>query len=114
MRDILVVAPYNQQVRRLEEWLPPGARVGTVDRFQGKEAPVVIVSMTASDPRDSTRGMGFLLSPNRINVAISRAQTLAVVVGSPRLAEARARTLGEMQLVNRMCALARLDLGPTR
>ena len=72
--DILVVAPYNAQVARSQERLPRGARVGTVDRFQGQEAPVVIYSMATSTPEDAPRGMEFLYSPNRLNVATSRAQ----------------------------------------
>ena len=87
--DVLVVAPYNAQVhlilKRLAEAGLPDVRVGTVDKFQGQQAPVVIVSMTASSPDDVPRGMGFLLSRNRVNVAVSRAQWLAVVVQSPRL-----------------------------
>jgi uncharacterized protein len=87
--DILVVAPYNAQVallrRRLKEHGLGGVRVGTVDKFQGQEAPVVIVSMTASSPHDVPRGMGFLLNRNRVNVAISRAQWLAVLVRSKEL-----------------------------
>jgi predicted RecB family nuclease len=87
--DVLVVAPYNAQVqllrRRLREAGHADVRVGTVDRFQGQEAPVVIVSMTASSPADVPRGMGFLLNRNRVNVAISRAQWAAVLVRSVEL-----------------------------
>lgn len=103
--DVLVVAPYNLQVRKLRAALPPAVRVGTVDRFQGQEAPVVIVSMCASEPHLSARGIEFLFHPNRLNVALSRAETLAVVVGEPRLARAACRHLDEMRLVNRMCRL---------
>ncbi len=89
--DVLVVAPYNAQrnelQRRLEAQGLGGVRVGTVDKFQGQEAPVSIVSMTASAPEDVPRGMGFLLSPNRINVAVSRAQWRAVIVRSPHLTD---------------------------
>lgn len=88
-RDILVVAPYNAQVTLLLRCLAaaglPGVRVGTVDSFQGQEAPVVIVSMTASSHGDVPRGMRFLLERNRINVAISRAQWLTVLVRSTEL-----------------------------
>ena len=103
--DLLVVAPYNLQVRKLAAALPLGVRVGTVDRFQGQEAPVVIVSMCASEPHLSARGMAFLFHPNRLNVALSRAQCLAIVVGEPRLGTAVCRSLAEMRLVNRMCRL---------
>ncbi|RIL06186.1 MAG: helicase [Proteobacteria bacterium] len=103
--DILVVAPYNAQVRTLEHALPPRARIGTVDRFQGQQAPVVVVSMCASEPALSPRGIGFLFHPNRLNVAVSRAQCLALVVGAPALATPSCRSVDEMRLVNRMCRL---------
>lgn len=91
--DILVVASYNAQVRCLRAKLPEGARVGTVDKFQGQEAPVVLFSMTSSRGDDVSRGMSFLFSRNRLNVAVSRAQALAVVVCSPKLLSARCSTL---------------------
>jgi predicted RecB family nuclease len=100
--DILVVTPYNLQVRKLTEHLP-GIRVGTVDKFQGQEAVVVIYSMCASSGDASPRGIEFLFSKNRLNVAISRAQTLAIVVGNRSLARTRCTTLGQMQLVNVFC-----------
>jgi uncharacterized protein len=98
--DILVIAPYNAQVADLIATLPKGARVGTVDKFQGQEAPVVIYSMTTSTPEDAPRGMEFLYSPNRFNVATSRAKCACVVVGSPRLFEPDCRTPREMKLAN--------------
>jgi uncharacterized protein len=101
-QDILVVAPFNDQVNRLEEALGPGVRVGTVDRFQGQEAPVVIVSLTSSTLDDAPRGADFLLSPNRLNVAISRAKALAIVVSSPALAQVRPTSVAQMRLVNRL------------
>jgi uncharacterized protein len=104
--DILVVAPYNAQVRCLTAMLPQGARVGTVDRFQGQEAPVVLFSMATSSGEDVARGMGFLFSRNRLNVAVSRAQALAVVVCSPALLAARCSTVEDMRLVNMLCRFA--------
>ena len=104
--DILVVAPYNAQVRCLAAKLPPGERVGTVDRFQGQEAPVVLFSMATSRGEDVARGMGFLFSRNRLNVAVSRAQALAVVVCSPALLAARCSTVEDMRLVNMLCRFA--------
>ncbi len=104
--DILVVAPYNAQVRCLKSKLPEGARMGTVDKFQGQEAPVVIFSMATSSGDDVSRGMGFLFSRNRLNVAVSRAQALTVVVCSPRLLGARCSTVEDMQLVNMLCRFA--------
>jgi superfamily I DNA and/or RNA helicase len=101
--DILFVAPFNAQVRCLTKALPKGSRVGSVDRFQGQEAPVVIVSLCSSTLEESPRGADFLLSPNRLNVAISRAQALAIVVGSPELTRVRCKTVEEMRLVNLLC-----------
>ncbi|MEQ8229681.1 MAG: TM0106 family RecB-like putative nuclease [Rhodospirillales bacterium] len=103
--DIIVVAPYNAQVNALQESLPATIRVGTVDKFQGQEAPVCLVSMTASSAEEMPRGMEFLFSLNRINVAVSRAKGLALVFGSPRLREAKCETVEQMQLVNTLCAL---------
>ena len=100
--DILVVAPYNLQVRRLEKRLRP-IRVGTVDKFQGQEAAVVIFSMCASSGEASPRGIEFLFSRNRLNVAISRAQTLAVVVASPALVRTRCSSIEQIRLVNVYC-----------
>ncbi len=101
--DILVVAPYNAQVSDLSARLPD-ARVGTVDKFQGQEAPVVIYSLTTSSPEDAPRGMEFLYSLNRLNVATSRAMTMVIVVGSPRLFEPECKTPRQMQLANALCA----------
>jgi uncharacterized protein len=107
--DILVVAPYNLQVRALEAALPAGARVGTVDSIQGQEARVAIVSLTASDAETAGRGLEFVLDRRRLNVAISRAQSLAIVVGSPSLARARCGTV-QMRLRTR-CAGSRTGDG---
>ena len=103
--DIIVVAPYNAQVNALRTALPAGIRVGTVDKFQGQEAPVCLVSMTASSAEEIPRGLESLYSTNRINVAISRAKALALVFASPRLAEAKCETVEQMRLVNVVCAL---------
>jgi uncharacterized protein len=103
--DFMVVTPYNTQVRRLRAGLPPGTRIGTVDKFQGQEAPIVFFSMATSSGEDVPRNLAFLFSRNRLNVAISRAQCLAVLVCSPRLLEARCRSIEEMALVNALCRL---------
>ncbi len=103
--DFMVVAPYNAQVLRLRAGLPAGVRVGTVDKFQGQEAPIVFFSMATSSGEDVPRSLTFLFSRNRLNVAISRAQCLAVLVCSPRLLEARCQSIEEMQLVNALCRL---------
>jgi len=101
--DILIVAPYNAQVSDLLGRLP-GMRVGTVDKFQGQEAPVVIYSLTTSSPEDAPRGMEFLYSLNRLNVATSRAMSAVIVVGSPKLFEPECRSPRQMQLANALCA----------
>jgi uncharacterized protein len=103
--DIIVVAPYNAQVNALQEALSDEIRVGTVDKFQGQEAPICLVSMTASSVEETPRGMDFLFSLNRINVAVSRAKGLALVFGAPRLREAKCDTIEQMRLVNTLCAL---------
>ncbi|HXU46616.1 MAG TPA: DEAD/DEAH box helicase, partial [Thermoanaerobaculia bacterium] len=100
--DVLVVVPYNAQIRRLQDLLP-GIRIGTVDKFQGQEAPVVIYSMVTSSPEDAPRGMEFLYSRNRLNVATSRARCACVLVASPRLLEPECRTPAQMRLANALC-----------
>jgi uncharacterized protein len=102
--DILVVAPYNSQVALLGERLAPrGVRVGTVDRFQGQEAPVVIYSLATSSPEDAPRGMEFLYSLNRLNVATSRTRCACILVASPRLFEPECKSPRQMQLANAIC-----------
>ncbi len=104
--NVLVVAPYNAQVNLLKRTLPDGARVGTVDKFQGQEAELVIVSMTTSSEHDLPRHLGFLYSKNRINVAISRAKCLAIVIANPALMAIKCQTPEQMALVNTLCWVA--------
>jgi AAA domain len=101
--DILVVSPYNMQVNLLRTCLPEGARVGTVDKFQGQEAAVVLISMATSSGDDLPRQIEFLYSRNRLNVAISRARSLVVIGASPRLLETSCSTMDQMRLVNALC-----------
>ncbi len=101
--DVVIVAPYNAQVACLLEALPSGARVGTVDRFQGKEAAVSIFSMATSSVEDLPRNLEFLFSLNRLNVAVSRARGLSLIVCSPELLRARCHTPEQMRLVNALC-----------
>jgi predicted RecB family nuclease len=101
--EILVVSPYNMQVNLLRSRLPKGARVGTVDKFQGQEAAVVLISMATSSGEDLPRQIEFLYSRNRLNVAISRARCLAVIVVSPRLLETSCSTIEQLRLVNALC-----------
>jgi len=100
--DILIVAPFNAQVAALRQRLD-GFRVGTVDLFQGQEAPVVIYSMTSSDAALAPRGMDFLYSANRLNVAVSRAQGLAIVVANPRLLMPKCSKPDQVHLVSALC-----------
>jgi superfamily I DNA and/or RNA helicase len=106
--DIVIVAPYNLQADLLKERLGPTARVGTIDEFQGQEAMVSIVSMTDSRAEYSSRGKAFLLSKNRMNVAISRAKALAIVVGNPDLVGLDNTTLADMEMANMYKRIKRL------
>ncbi len=101
--DVLVVAPYNVQVNELGEALPEGARVGTVDKFRGQEAPAVLVSMATSSGDDLPRDVDFLFSRNRLKVAVSRARYLSLVVASPRLLEVNCGSVDDLRLVNTLC-----------
>jgi predicted RecB family nuclease len=105
--NILIVAPYNAQVEVLQNTLP-GFRVGTVDKFQGQEAAVVIYSMTCSSAEDAPRGMGFLYSPNRFNVATSRALCACILVASPRLMEPECKSIDQMRWANSLCRFKEL------
>jgi len=101
--DVLVVAPYNRHVARLLDKLPAGARVGTVDKFQGQQAPVVIYSTASSSADDAPRGVDFLYDLHRLNVAVSRARALTVVVASPALLDAEVHTPEQLRAVNALC-----------
>ena len=106
--DILIIAPYNAQVFEIQQRLPD-ARVGTVDKFQGQEAPIAIYSMATSSHADAPRGMEFLYSANRFNVAISRAKCVAVLVASPNIFQAECRTPRQMQLSDAFCRYLELS-----
>jgi predicted RecB family nuclease len=105
LEDFLFIAPYNAQVRALQRALPKGARIGSVDKFQGQEAAVCILSMCSSYGEYGSRGLRFILDRSRITVAISRAKCLAIVVGDPRIANTAAGSIGEMTLLNLYCKL---------
>ncbi len=105
---IMVVAPYNMAVRCIRDHVPGSVAVGTVDKFQGQQAAVVFYAMTCSAAEDAPRGLDFLFSRHRLNVAISRAQCLAILVHSPRLLDADCRTLEVMELVNGACRLVEI------
>jgi uncharacterized protein len=103
LADVLVVSPYNAHVAALRARLPADARVGTVDRFQGQEAPAVIYAMGTSSPDEAPRGLEFLFSLNRLNVATSRARCACILVASPRLLEVDCHTPRQMRLANALC-----------
>jgi len=100
LKNILIVAPYNAQVNLLRSRLPDGAQIGTVDKFQGQEAEVVIVSLATSSPEDLPRHVDFFYSKNRLNVAISRARTLGIVLMNPRLLQLDANSVEHLRMVN--------------
>ena len=109
--EVLVVAPYNAQVRTLRSRLPAAVRVGTVDKFQGQEAPAVVVSMASSTAEDAPRGVGFAFDRHRFNVATSRAQCRAVLACTPALLDADCRTIEQMRLVSAVCWFVELAEG---
>ena len=104
--DVLIVTPYNAQVAKLTAALPDGARIGTVDKFQGQEAPVVIYSMATSSADDVPRSMEFLYDLHRLNVAVSRARAVSTIVASPELLRIQCRTPSQLRLANALCWLA--------
>ena len=107
-KDFIIVSPYNAQVNFLKASLDTKLNIGTVDKFQGQEAAVVIYSMTSSSPEDAPRGMEFLYNPNRFNVATSRAKALCVLVGSPELLEPACKTPKQMQMANGFCRFSEM------
>ena len=107
--DIKVITPYNAQVNLLTEALGNGIQIGTVDKFQGQEAPVIIYSMATSSPEDAPRGMEFLYSPNRLNVAASRARAIFILVANPALFEPDCKSISQMKLANAFCRFRELS-----
>ena len=106
--EILVISPYNAQVKAIANVLP-GARIGTVDKFQWQEAPIVIYLMASSSAEEAPRGMEFLYNLHRLNVATSRARCVAAIVASPRVALVRCRTPRQMRLANALARFLELD-----
>ncbi|MEO6350796.1 MAG: TM0106 family RecB-like putative nuclease, partial [Candidatus Limnocylindrales bacterium] len=102
--DVLIVSPFNAHRLLIQGKLPTGARVGTVDKFQGQEAPISIYTMATSRPEDAPRGVDFLYSLNRLNVATSRARALTIVVASPALLNVVPKTPEQLHMVNALCA----------
>ena len=114
---MLVVSPYNLQVsllrRTLRARFGDGVRVGTVDKFQGQEAPVVVYSLAASSAEDAPRGADFLLEENRFNVAVSRGRALAVLVCSPRIVATPCTTLEQLRAAAAFCTFAEMGNQPS-
>lgn len=108
-RDILILTPYNAQIAELRKHVPAGIEIGTVDKFQGQEAPIAIYSLATSSPEDAPRGMEFLFSKNRLNVAISRARGIALLVASENLFRVQCKTPRQMELANAFCRLQELS-----
>jgi uncharacterized protein len=106
--DILVITPFNAQVVELSRHLPAGVTIGTVDKMQGREAAVAIVSMASSTAADAPRGLEFLFSRNRLNVAVSRAKVMAILVANPGLPSAKCNSIEQMRLVNSLCRYVEL------
>ena len=106
---VKIITPYNAQVELLDSILPD-IQIGTVDKFQGQEAPVIIFSMATSTPENAPRGMEFLYSLNRINVAVSRARAVFILVASPALFEPQCKSPYQMQLANALCRLKEMAI----
>ncbi|GHB49040.1 TM0106 family RecB-like putative nuclease [Mongoliitalea lutea] len=111
--DIKIIAPYNAQVNLLKEALP-SIEIGTVDKFQGQEAPVMIYSVATSTPEDAPRGMDFLYSPNRFNVAVSRAKAMFILVGSPAIFEPECKSPSQIKLANPFCRFLEVEKNEIR
>ena len=108
LNDILVVAPYNAQVNRISQALIDGNRTGTVDKFQGQQAPISILSMTSSDDDNAPRGIDFLFDPKRLNVAVSRAQCLSVVIMNKNLFRSDINNMRQFNMINNFYKLRKL------
>ena len=107
--DILVVAPYNVQVNYLKSILPKGAKIGTIDKFQGQQAPATIISMTTSDPESLPRNVDFFFSRNRLNVAISRSQCLSIIIMNKKILEIACKKIKHIHLVNTFMKLLEFE-----
>ena len=105
--DIKIITPYNSSVFELQKRIP-NIEIGTVDKFQGQEAAVILYSLASSSPEDAPRGMEFLYSPNRLNVAVSRARAMFIMVGNPRLFEPDCKSPEQIKLANPFCRFIEL------
>ena len=111
VEDIMMVAPFNMQVNNLKKIINhKEARIGTIDKFQGQESKVVFISMTSSDPENIPKHKDFFFSRNRLNVAISRAQCVAVILFNPNLLLADCQKINEIRLINNFCKLLKYQI----
>ena len=111
VEDIMMVAPFNMQVNNLKKIINhKEARIGTIDKFQGQESKVVFISMTSSDPENIPKHKNFFFSRNRLNVAISRAQCVAVILFNPNLLLADCQKINEIRLINNFCKLLKYQI----
>ncbi|RIV31530.1 TM0106 family RecB-like putative nuclease [Flagellimonas lutimaris] len=107
--DTKIITPYNAQVQAIKQRLPE-MEVGTVDKFQGQEAPVIIYSVATSSLEEAPRGMDFLFSPNRFNVAVSRARTRFIMIANPAIFEAECKSPYQIKLANAFCRFKEFTL----
>ena len=110
IEDILVISPYNAQTNYLASKLDQGARVGTIDKFQGQEGSITIISMTSSDVECLPRNLDFALHRNRLNVALSRSQLISIVIFNPRLLDTYPTTKEQLVLLNNFCKLLKYKI----
>lgn len=108
--DVLVVSPYNIQTNYLISRFNKLARIGTIDKFQGQQGSITIVSMTSSDPDCLPRNLDFLFDKNRLNVSISRSQLISIVIFNPRLLDTYPRNKEQLILLNNFCKLLKYKL----
>lgn len=106
-KDIKIISPYNAQVQKISDQID-GISVGTVDKFQGQEAPIIIYSVATSSPEDAPRGMDFLYSPNRFNVAVSRAKAIFIMVSNESIYEPNCKSPAQIKLANPFCRFIEL------
>jgi len=109
-KDILIISPYNVQVNYLKSELDEKAQVGTIDKFQGQEAPITIISMTSSDAENLPRDKTFFFNRNRLNVAISRSQCVSIILFNPKLLETAPRNVIEIKLLNNFFKLMKFKI----
>jgi uncharacterized protein len=109
-KDILIISPYNVQVNYLKSELDEKAQVGTIDKFQGQEAPITIISMTSSDAESLPRDKTFFFNRNRLNVAISRSQCVSIILFNPKLLETAPRNVIEIKLLNNFFKLMKFRI----